>query len=239
MCEVKGYETVGGLTGGSDNCAIKNCYTTGAVSGNRYVGGITGALNSGSLLNSVALNPSVKGDLNTGRIAGINNGDGMLSGNAAFSGILNKGGNTTWDNIGTANLDGENMSKESIQAEGSLGGRFNTAGGWTTLNGKLPGLFGNTVNMPVHLGGVGVASTTLSNRITVYPNPTTGELRITNYELGIGALSEVEVFDIYGRKHEGAKGRKGEGEIVLDVSNLTAGVYFLKINNEVVKVIKN
>ena len=33
--------------------------------------------------------------------------------------------------------------------------------------------------------------------VTVYPNPTTGELRITNYELGI---KNIEFFDIYGRK---------------------------------------
>jgi hypothetical protein len=55
-----------------------------------------------------------------------------------------------------------------------------------------------------------------------------------------GILGEVEVFDIYGRKQSNvSRVTCNEGEIVLDVSNFPAGIYFLKINNEVVKVIKN
>jgi len=81
---------------------------------------------------------------------------------------------------------------------------------------------------------VGIASATLSNRIEVYPNPTTGVLNLIHER-----IENVEVFDIYGKKHEGAKVRKGEGEIVLDISNLPAGVYFLRIDGQTVKVVKN
>ena len=75
--------------------------------------------------------------------------------------------------------------------------------------------------------------------ISIYPNPTTGVLnliqeRIRNYELGIKTLSEVEVFDVYGRKQK-AEIRKGEEEkeeVVVDVSDLQSGIYFVKIITE-------
>jgi len=45
----------------------------------------------------------------------------------------------------------EDINIESIHADGTLGKRFTKDNGWTTKNGKLPGLLGNTVNMPKHL----------------------------------------------------------------------------------------
>jgi len=64
--------------------------------------------------------------------------------------------------------------------------------------------------------------------LTVYPNPTTGELRITSDELRI---ENVEVFDIYGRKliEQKAEGRKQKA---LDISELQPGVYFIKIQTD-------
>jgi len=72
--------------------------------------------------------------------------------------------------------------------------------------------------------------------IQVYPNPTRGELRVTSYELqvnkGINPLV-VEVFDIYGRKQKAESRRqKAENEMVLDISGLSAGVYFVRISTE-------
>jgi len=66
--------------------------------------------------------------------------------------------------------------------------------------------------------------------VSVYPNPTTGQLRITNYELRI---LEVEVFDVFGRKQKAESRRqKAEGEVVVDISTLQAGVYFVRILTE-------
>jgi hypothetical protein len=62
-------------------------------------------------------------------------------------------------------------------------------------------------------------------QLRVYPNPTTGELQITNYELQI---TSVEVFDVYGRKQK-AESRK---QNVIDIFNLQAGIYFVKITTE-------
>ena len=84
--------------------------------------------------------------------------------------------------------------------------------------------------------GVGISKNETSG-VAVYPNPTTGELRIENGELRI---ENVEVFDIYGRKQkaESRKGEKENGEMVMDISELAVGVYFVKIYTESGEVVK-
>ena len=72
----------------------------------------------------------------------------------------------------------------------------------------------------------------------VYPNPTTGELTINNGQLTIG---NVEVFDVLGRMQ---KSRRAEVQnVVLDISDLPNGIYFLRITTDkgivMQKVIKN
>ena len=72
----------------------------------------------------------------------------------------------------------------------------------------------------------------LNSKFKIYPNPTTGELRIEN---GEWRIENVEIFDIYGRKQK-AESRK---QNVVNISHLPAGVYILKIANEFVeKIIK-
>jgi hypothetical protein len=81
------------------------------------------------------------------------------------------------------------------------------------------------------------------NNINVYPNPTDGELRITkqgsaqaNYKLQNNSI--IQLFDMSGRKMN-AKNISNAGNVTkLDISHLPSGTYFLKINNETVKVIK-
>ena len=64
--------------------------------------------------------------------------------------------------------------------------------------------------------------------VLVYPNPTKGELRITNYELGI---KEVEIFDIYGKKLS-SNHLIISSSNQLNIAHLPAGVYFVKISTE-------
>jgi hypothetical protein len=79
--------------------------------------------------------------------------------------------------------------------------------------------------------------------ITLIPNPTTGELRITNYELRNGVLSAVEVYDIYGRKLQSNHFITSSSHHLINISHLPSGIYFVKIKTEagevVKKVIKN
>ena len=80
--------------------------------------------------------------------------------------------------------------------------------------------------------------------LRIAPNPAREyvELRITNYELGINdkqlIMNDVEIFDIYGRKqHAESSMRNAEGAIILDVSHLSAGIYFIRVVNETVKLV--
>jgi len=78
----------------------------------------------------------------------------------------------------------------------------------------------------------GIVSHPDKDKITIYPNPTTGELRITNYELRDN--STIEVYDVLGRKQK-AEGKfpsnlEGSGEV--DISHLPAGIYFLRITTD-------
>jgi len=74
----------------------------------------------------------------------------------------------------------------------------------------------------------GIASTELSKHITVYPNPTTGELTIDNGQL---TINNVEIFDIYGRNvtpHTPYLTPLTS----YDLTVFPAGIYFLKITTE-------
>ena len=79
------------------------------------------------------------------------------------------------------------------------------------------------------------------DEITVYPNPTTGELRIENGELKI---QNVEIFDIYGKNltpqtsYLKPQTSHCKPQTVLDISLLKAGIYFLYITTEKEVVIR-
>jgi hypothetical protein len=176
--KASGVSGVGGILGyGSvsttiPGCNVENCYSISEVIGTSgSIGGIAGGLFSGTLSNCAALNPSVKSPgTNVARVLG-RIGDAMteMSNNIAFEGLLNNAGNTTWENIGIDDRDGANISKEDIHADGTLGGRFITGNGWSVQNGKLPGLIGNVVDMPLHLQLEGlpyISTLSLPNGVT-------------------------------------------------------------------------
>jgi hypothetical protein len=86
------------------------------------------------------------------------------------------------------------------------------------------------VNLVAHFEtSVGIAESQLSESVQVYPNPTTGELTITNYELRI---TSVEIYDIYGKKQKCTKARMHESANVVDISEFRAGIYFVRIGTE-------
>ena len=113
----------------------------------------------------------------------------------------------------------------------------------------------------IDVGPNGIGELQITNyKLRVYPNPTTGELRITgirhcgldpqspanNDEIAGQARNDiqgVQIFDVAGRNVFSTKARKHEGtngndEIVLDISELPSGVYFLRVGKEMVKVVK-
>jgi len=169
------YARAGGVAGLINNdCTVSNCYSTGTISSNSAYsialsGGIAGQ-SIGTISNCVALNPGLTcSSTYFGRVAGYNNG--TLINNFGFSQMLNPSGDTIWNNIGATFIDGASLNAAQINADGSLSNHFTSANGWTIQNGELPGLFGETVDMPVHLQIAAPVITTAS-----LPNGETGIL---------------------------------------------------------------
>jgi len=78
----------------------------------------------------------------------------------------------------------------------------------------------------------------ISLGISIFPNPTTGQLRITNYELSI---KQVELYSIVGNLIQTVN--VDTDEIEIDMENLQSGVYFVKVitDKEVItkKIVKH
>jgi len=92
-----------------------------------------------------------------------------------------------------------------------------------TLNGELNFTYSN----------VGI-NTIDSGEFNIYPNPVTGELRITNYELRI---MSIELFDVYG-KNAGTYNHSFNTEIIINISHLQPSTYFVKITTEQGEIVK-
>ena len=74
-----------------------------------------------------------------------------------------------------------------------------------------------------------------SNTISIYPNPTIGELRIRNYETTFGVsplgIEGVEIYDIMGKKLSTFNYQLSTINSI-DISHLPAGIYFMRITTE-------
>jgi len=71
--------------------------------------------------------------------------------------------------------------------------------------------------------------------IVIYPNPTTGELRITNYGLQI---EKIEITDITGRVINSYHFNSPIIDAALDISELQNGMYFMTFHSEGRKITK-
>jgi hypothetical protein len=103
----------------------------------------------------------------------------------------------------------------------------------------LQTIFGcdSIIELTLTVTSVGIVETQCIASLRVYPNPTTGELRITSNELR--TLSVVEVYDIVEKKLLTFNAPLPTNEIIIDISHLANGLYFLKINNKIIKIIKH
>jgi hypothetical protein len=89
------------------------------------------------------------------RVVGRRSGGNItLSNNIAFDGMENPYDDHfylhDWYDKSANSQDGADITAAEIRADGTIGGRFTAANGWTVENGKLPGI-GAAVNMPEHL----------------------------------------------------------------------------------------
>jgi len=159
-CTVSGKFEVGGIAGDVlHGNSLTNCYAAGAVIGGLTVGGIVGHIedDSSKVINCAALNPYVKSsessNADVGRIAGyIDYYDADLSNNVASAAMEVTTVDAMWRaERGADKKDGIEITAQEIMADGTIGGRFTSVNGWTTKNGKLPGLLGKTRDIPEHL----------------------------------------------------------------------------------------
>jgi subtilisin family serine protease len=83
---------------------------------------------------------------------------------------------------------------------------------------------------------VGVIENELSNKVNIYPNPTTGELKITTSDIR-NPISDITIFDVSGRIQK-AENRISNIEVILDISHLNSGLYFIKVKTDAGEIIK-
>jgi hypothetical protein len=83
---------------------------------------------------------------------------------------------------------------------------------------------------------VSIIETECNVPLQVYPNPTTSQLRIANYKLRNNTI--IEIFDMVGRNVGTYCIHLENTEIIVDLSHLSAGMYFLKVDGKTVKFVK-
>jgi len=102
----------------------------------------------------------------------------------------------------------------------------------TIVNGTAPGT-PYTKNFNIIVGTDGVVEIA-TREISVFPNPTSHELRIKSGELKI---EKVKIYDMLGRNLLSQSSFQSQ-EISIDISQLPRGIYFVKMETELGEVVK-
>ena len=111
-----------------------------------------------------------------------------------------------------------------------------------TENGKysvaVTNEFGCTsISKEMDVFDVGIVETDNYPSLRVYPNPTNGQLRIECRDGACPVPTEIEIYSVVGQLLQ-SKIINLQSEILIDISHLANGIYFLKINNKVVRFVK-
>jgi hypothetical protein len=218
----------GAYAGSGDNASVEanTCYSTGSIAGADRGGifGANAAYNSGSI---TASNCYILG---TGTILALPEGNGTKNVNNCYI------PNGPWlDENANNNLTGTpiggTFSVQSGDPSALVGNVFNAGdfGSWVlaytvTNSDGCSGV--NTVSFTIDCV-VGLNQLSLENVLTIYPNPTTGQFKITS-ELNEGG--ELQIFNqagqlVYKKSLENLK------ENNIDVKDLTPGYYNLQVNS--------
>ncbi len=144
-----------GRTGASNNPTVSRCYALGQVSGTDKVGGVVGYAPYGTVQNCAALNPSVSGTSNVGRVVGSIEATAALFGNYAFSGMTG----STFTKKTATGLDGVDKTAAELKTSNGYPSGL-TSGLWNYTAGKLPILFIFATNvqdaaLPGHINDTG------------------------------------------------------------------------------------
>jgi hypothetical protein len=135
----------------------------------------------------------------------------------------------------TISLNKPTFGNNSINYyEGILKSPSNTVSetSFTVQTGKAGYELSGTMSFTYSNVGINPAEKT---ELKVYPNPTKGELTIKNEKLEI---KSVEIFDVMGKKVQSSEFKVQSSETrnpkseTLNISNLPAGIYFLRITTD-------
>jgi len=90
----------------------------------------------------------------------------------------------------------------------------------------------------ITVGTVGIKELTMNNgQLTIYPNPTSGQLRISG-DIWDSKDREIRIFNVVGQVVFTSQLSKLSPEITIDISHLANGLYFLKIDGKMFKIMK-
>jgi hypothetical protein len=124
---------------------------------------------------------------------------------------------------------------------------YNTEGTYTVTLMEYHKLCNKSKSYAIQTAkGVGIAEGKYADLpLRVYPNPTTGELiiHIPNPSEGGAYMENIEIFSIVGQtlmtlKTLGTIETIGLREMIIDVSSLANGMYFLRVGNKVVRFVR-
>ncbi|MCL2131424.1 MAG: T9SS type A sorting domain-containing protein, partial [Lentimicrobiaceae bacterium] len=93
----------------------------------------------------------------------------------------------------------------------------------------------SVIELTLTVEGVGIVETRHATSLRIFPNPTDGKLIIESGELEI---ESVEIFDVVGCLVFMSAVSPQSPETTIDISHLATGMYFLKIDNKVIKIVK-
>jgi len=93
----------------------------------------------------------------------------------------------------------------------------------------MEGCISDRSNYVIETITVGVNEVNALERIEIYPNPTTGELKIQNLTFKV---TDLQIFDVYGRNILTSPMPLLSHEISLNISHLQPGIYFVRITTE-------
>ena len=95
------------------------------------------------------------------------------------------------------------------------------------FNGTLALINGNLATLRVVDANTGIEGNTNDNMVQVYPNPTSDKLNVV-----VSSNAKVQLLDLNGKQVVAEQNVNANQKQTIDVSNLAAGVYMVKIYND-------